>query len=142
MDRSSTVNVAGVGWTRAVTQEFLADAANTVGYVYDEKRNRQAVKFAAPANWSAMNEVGKSEFWTIQEGDYLINDECPVNIPPDAISALTGLNPSKIQSINTVRQKGRYFPPSNEKDGTQFINITGKSYAAGQTHFLQAAISI
>ena len=105
MDKASTVNVAGIGWTRVVTQFWLVDPVSSVAYAYDESGNKQKKAYVDYLAWEALSPGEKAAHWTLREGDYLMPGECAVVIPPAKLTDLTALKPRKINAIETILDK-------------------------------------
>jgi len=112
MSLSSTVHVATIGWTRAVTSVLLVDPKTTQAYRHDTNGIRIAKKYIDPPAWDALSDEDKERFWALREGDFIVhlanNGECMIETPDPANVEFQRLSPRKIQSIKPeFDKKGR-----------------------------------
>ena len=102
---SSAVNVATIGWTRAVTTRLLVDPATTLAYRHGTNNIKIQKKHIESSAWNALPEIDKDKHWTLNEGDYIVQLENNKECLAISVDDMQATNPRKIHSIESVLNK-------------------------------------
>ena len=102
---SSTVNVASVGWTKAVTAGLLVDPKTTQAYRHGTNGIKIKKRYLELPAWDALPDADKEKHWTLREGDYVVHLESNSECPAVNLAEIQARNPRKIYSIKPVLSK-------------------------------------
>ena len=105
MTERRSVNVTGIGWTRVLASDLWIDPVSSVAYVRDEDGNKVTKIYVELREWLKLSEGQKEAHWTLQEGDYVVRDECQITLPPNTIAELNAEQPHKLQMIEPILDK-------------------------------------
>ena len=87
MQDLSSVNVGVDGWTRKTTVSLLIDRRNSQGYT-----GATIKPYIDSLEWGSLSDADKAQQWTLQEGDLVVNGECPADLVPEQVSEFKALN--------------------------------------------------